>query len=311
MATVTGMTAARMQAIEDESIVNGVVTAGHLILSRHNGTTIDSGSVIGPPGPTGPTGATSIAIVTSGTRPTGGALFTGLMIYETDTKRIYVYDGATWIYRGGLWLCTSVTRPASPFSGLMIFETDTKLIYIYDGAAWTYRGGTIICTSGTRPSNPVVGLPIYETDTNKYLIWNGFRFDPPWNMPWGIMAVVKNSASQTGIGTLDVDLTGLVSPALTYVANRWIRVSGRVPLINNSNATAFYLKIKEGAGLVQSNYITATTLADVLTVEDVFSPTAGSHTYKLAATSLVGTCDRQNTLGLLVIEDMGPNGAPA
>lgn len=54
MATVTGLTADRMLEIEGESIVDGEVVAEHLILTRHDGTTIDAGSVVGPEGPPGP-----------------------------------------------------------------------------------------------------------------------------------------------------------------------------------------------------------------------------------------------------------------
>jgi len=58
VATVTGLTKARMLAIEAASIVGGVIDgAGHLILSRHDASTIDAGSVIGPTGPTGPPAA--------------------------------------------------------------------------------------------------------------------------------------------------------------------------------------------------------------------------------------------------------------
>lgn len=57
MATITGMTAEAMQAIQDGSVVDGTVDGGgHLILTKHDGTTIDAGSVIGPPGPVGPIG---------------------------------------------------------------------------------------------------------------------------------------------------------------------------------------------------------------------------------------------------------------
>lgn len=57
MATVTGLTAARMLEIEGASIIDGEVVAGNLILEKHDGTTIDAGSVTGPAGPTGPAGA--------------------------------------------------------------------------------------------------------------------------------------------------------------------------------------------------------------------------------------------------------------
>lgn len=63
MATVTGLTAARMQEIIDETIFDGAVVGGHLILTRHDGSTVDLGQVqgeqgvAGPVGPSGPAGA--------------------------------------------------------------------------------------------------------------------------------------------------------------------------------------------------------------------------------------------------------------
>lgn len=62
MAVVTGMTAARMQEIEAASVVDGDVVGGHLILQKHDGTEIDAGSVVGPPGPQGPAGIAKIPI---------------------------------------------------------------------------------------------------------------------------------------------------------------------------------------------------------------------------------------------------------
>lgn len=57
MATVTGLTADRMLEIEAASVIDGTVVGGDLILTKHDGSTIDAGSVIGPPGPTGPIGS--------------------------------------------------------------------------------------------------------------------------------------------------------------------------------------------------------------------------------------------------------------
>jgi hypothetical protein len=84
MATVTVFTAARMQAIENASVVSGTVTAGNLILTKFNGATINAGSVIGPIGPTGPTGEVTtaalnaaIATVTAAGAVTEAMLATG------------------------------------------------------------------------------------------------------------------------------------------------------------------------------------------------------------------------------------------
>lgn len=40
-------------------------------------------------------------VVTSSTRPTGGDRVTGMMIFETDTKRSWQWTGSEWQFRGG------------------------------------------------------------------------------------------------------------------------------------------------------------------------------------------------------------------
>ncbi len=50
MATVTGLTAARMKIIEDASVVDGAVITDNLILTKFNGQEIDAGNVRGPAG---------------------------------------------------------------------------------------------------------------------------------------------------------------------------------------------------------------------------------------------------------------------
>lgn len=39
-------------------------------------------------------------------------------------------------------VCTSATRPASPFDGMVIYETDTDKVAVYDTSAWVYKTGT-------------------------------------------------------------------------------------------------------------------------------------------------------------------------
>lgn len=50
MAIITGLTAAEMRAIEANSIVDGDVVGDNLILTKHNGTTVNAGNVRGPVG---------------------------------------------------------------------------------------------------------------------------------------------------------------------------------------------------------------------------------------------------------------------
>lgn len=61
MATVTGLTAARMLAIEAESVVDGDIIGDNLILTKHDGSQVNAGSVRGPQGIPGPAG-TDLAV---------------------------------------------------------------------------------------------------------------------------------------------------------------------------------------------------------------------------------------------------------
>jgi microcystin-dependent protein len=75
MTTVTGLTAARMLAIEGASIVDGEVVGGNLILTKHDGSTINAGPVVGPQGATGPVGPPGLGAIPGEVRLwPGGAL---------------------------------------------------------------------------------------------------------------------------------------------------------------------------------------------------------------------------------------------
>lgn len=53
MATVTGLTAARMEEMEDATIISGHITGDNLILTTKGGTDVTAGNVRGPMGPSG------------------------------------------------------------------------------------------------------------------------------------------------------------------------------------------------------------------------------------------------------------------
>lgn len=84
MGTVTGLTAARMLEIEAACIVAGAVSLGpgpttdHLILTKHDGSTVDAGNVRGPAGANG----------TNGTNGTNGAKGTGFYTVVADLANI-------------------------------------------------------------------------------------------------------------------------------------------------------------------------------------------------------------------------------
>ena len=47
--------------------------------------------------------------------------------------------GASGIKPG---VCTSTTRPTAPYEGMMIYETDTDMVALWNGSAWRYIAAT-------------------------------------------------------------------------------------------------------------------------------------------------------------------------
>lgn len=145
MATVTGLTAARMTEIENASVVDGNVVGDNLILTTFGGTNIDAGSVRGATGPTGPAGS-GYLVCTSTTRPSLSAGNEGTVIYETDTDLVRVWLGTRWRVQERI-IATSTTRPAglgAADEGVKLYETDTNIEYIWSGTSWL----------------PVIGTPV-------------------------------------------------------------------------------------------------------------------------------------------------------
>jgi hypothetical protein len=96
VATVTGFTAARMQEIEDNTIVDADIVGSNLILTKQDASTVDAGVVVGPtgapgvdgddgaPGSTGPAGAIDLVgaplnITTAHAQMLASGLISGLV----------------------------------------------------------------------------------------------------------------------------------------------------------------------------------------------------------------------------------------
>lgn len=89
MATITGLTADRMLEIEGQTVVGGEIVGDHLILHKHDGTTVDAGPF--PPGPQGPAGPAG------GMIPGEIRLWPGAVLPEEGTFGKWVWcDGATY-----------------------------------------------------------------------------------------------------------------------------------------------------------------------------------------------------------------------
>lgn len=125
MATVTGLTAARMLDIEAGSVVDGEVVAGNLILSKFDGSQINAGSVVGPQGPQGPQGDPG----TNGVGvPVGGSA--GQLLSKVSGTN---YDTA-WVSPAVVGIGTSL--PGSPANGDEYILVDSLTAPTY---AWRFR----------------------------------------------------------------------------------------------------------------------------------------------------------------------------
>lgn len=134
MGSVTLFTASRMQAIEDGTVTSGLVDMyGHLILTHHDGSTIDAGNVKGDkgdpgaPGATGPAGldvdiaAGFVQVYVGSTPPPGWMFCTGAAISRTTYAELFSVIGTTFGIGDG-----STTFNLPDYRGRAIFGMDSS-----------------------------------------------------------------------------------------------------------------------------------------------------------------------------------------
>lgn len=166
MATVTGLTAARMIEMENATVIAGEVVDGELILETRDGTLINAGIVEGPIGPSGG----GFTICTSTTRPTFSVGEEGKAIYETDTDIWRIWNGTAFKIQERL-IRTSTTRPTltAGDEGVTLYETDTNLEYVWTGTSWMITSSYIAryadaaARSAAWPSPPLGALSALAT----------------------------------------------------------------------------------------------------------------------------------------------------
>lgn len=164
-------------------------------------------------------------------------------------------------------------------------------------------------TSGTRPSVPYTGELILETDTKKLMGYTGTDWAP--RDAGGTLGYAQVVANQTGIGAADTDLTSLTT-AVTVGTNRRVRITGWAIFQQQVAVGAVSLKIFEGGGQLQNNTTQSASFGanGFITLVSVvaLTPTAGAHTYKLAARTSSNTVDLNAGAtfpAFILVEDIG------
>lgn len=196
MATVNGLTAERMLAIEAASVVGGTVVGDNLILTKHDASTINAGSVRGPVGTPGVSEASltsQLAAVTAQLNALTAKLANDVPIGSVDDYIGIVAPNANWLTMYGqtivggqglypnFWnLIPTIMKSGSNILmpdtrskvsvGYNSADTDFDLIAQISGSIGTGGEKTHILTQAELPALPVTVNPPATT----------FSVDPPY-----------------------------------------------------------------------------------------------------------------------------------
>jgi hypothetical protein len=194
-----------------------------------------------------------------------------------------------------------------------------------DGATITSAWGSTVrdqivtpfSSSANRASeigSPVAGQVTTLTpssNNNGLYVHNGTSWRAPWNMPWGVVTISALPGAFGGTGTQ-------YSSTFTFssVANRFYRVTMTGDLENSTvTASNIGLGIYNNAGTLQVIYPTTNRAG---ANEHGFaggsylyqSAATGTQTWKVGMVNPSGSVTVTYTPTALLIEDIGPNGAP-
>jgi len=169
---------------------------------------------------------------------------------------------------------------------------------------------------------PAAGMTAYidSADSSEGLYsYTGIRWNrgPSWNAPWGVVSNVQTTTTQGSI-TTRVAVTSMTTGSITYVANRLLRVTVQTPKMATTLADSrIEVFLMNGATTVSScTSISPTAFSGQTTGLSFFeTTTAGARTYSLEIgrndASTVTTNASATNPFQLIVEDIGPSGAPA
>jgi len=201
--------------------------------------------------------------------------------------------------------------------GVRLYETTNHREKRYNGSAWDTVALTHIGSAA--PADLSEGVPWYDSTLHQLKFYQGATdtWQQAWNQPWGTIAYAQAVTPQGSITTI-VDLTSLTTGSITYIANRRIRVSAFVPMNSSGAGDSCGLAITDGSNVIKAEgNINSNTngISFGNTVSFVTTTTAGAVTYKArgyrgAGGGSVVAGDGSLPFYILV-EDIGPNGAPS
>jgi len=187
---------------------------------------------------------------------------------------------------------------------------------------------TPFSTSGNRTTaitSPVAGmLSTLTTNTStegvyEYLSSNQWR--APWNLPWGVIALDTMTTNQSTTSTSFADVTGFVTASFTPVARRYYRISVSFlafALANPAISVNEFQVVSTASSAVVLGPISqqlATTDYQTVSAVSYYANTAtAATTYKVqfhTSASQTMAIAGATQAAVLIVEDMGPSGAPS
>lgn len=161
--------------------------------------------------------------------------------------------GAQSIVRPGV--CTSSTRPASPYDGQVIYETDTDKIAVWDGSSWVYKthtvyprpGSVLNVASTTKTDTQVLNTATYTDITglsvsitpsatsSKILVTANVTANAQNGTTQGFLRLVRGS---TAIGVGDAASTRPQATSPLPFVNAYSAVSSSFTFLDSPNTTS-------------------------------------------------------------------------
>ena len=162
---------------------------------------------------------------------------------------------------------TSSNRPANPYDGMMIYETDTNLVRIWNGTTWKtlsysdYTNGSVIQVQSTTKTDTqtfttatytdITGLSVSITPTatsSKVLVSANITAYAQTNSTQGFIRLVRDSTA-IGVGTAAGSRVQATAPV--SFTNTYHSLSTGLSFLDSpstTSATTYKLQIRDEAG---------------------------------------------------------------
>lgn len=174
--------------------------------------------------------------------------------------------GAQSIVRPGV--CTSSTRPASPYDGQVIYETDTDRIAVWDGSSWVYKthtvyprpGSVLNVASATKTDTQTTGSTTYiditglsvsitpSSTSNKVYVSGHVTAAAKINVTQGYLRIVRDSTA-IGVGAAASNRVQATSPiTFTNAYHAQSYSFGFLDTPNTTSSTTYKVQIRDENG---------------------------------------------------------------